>query len=217
MRTRKNYSMEQSPSWEANSPSVDQKFWAFYGTRRFITALTSVRHLSLSWARSIQSMPSSIFWQSILILCFHLRLGFSNWSLSLRFPTKTLHARLLSPMRATFPPPLILLDLITRIIFGEQYRSLSSSLCSLFQSALTSPTTRSKYLPQDPIFENPEPAFQHQRETKFYNRTNNRQNYSTVYFNFHVGKNNSKIRDTKKTKKKRKNEKVANEKKRKKM
>ena len=28
---------------------------AFHGTRRFITALTSVRHLSLSWANPIQS------------------------------------------------------------------------------------------------------------------------------------------------------------------
>jgi len=32
-----------------------KKFPAFYGTRRFITALTSVRHLSLSWASPIQS------------------------------------------------------------------------------------------------------------------------------------------------------------------
>jgi len=30
-----------------------KKFPAFHGTRRFITALTSVRHLSLSWARPI--------------------------------------------------------------------------------------------------------------------------------------------------------------------
>ena len=30
---------------------------AFYWTRRFITAFTSGRHLSLSWASSIQSMP----------------------------------------------------------------------------------------------------------------------------------------------------------------
>ena len=34
-----------------------KKFPAFYGTRRFITAFVSGRHLSLSWARSIQSMP----------------------------------------------------------------------------------------------------------------------------------------------------------------
>jgi len=32
-----------------------KKFSVFYGTRRFITALTSVRHLSLSWANPIQS------------------------------------------------------------------------------------------------------------------------------------------------------------------
>ena len=33
-----------------------KKFPAFYGTQRFITAFTSARHLSLSWARSIQSL-----------------------------------------------------------------------------------------------------------------------------------------------------------------
>ena len=38
-------------------PQPVEKFPAFYGTRSFITAFTSARHLSLSWARSIQSMP----------------------------------------------------------------------------------------------------------------------------------------------------------------
>ena len=33
-----------------------KKFPAFYGTRRFITVHTSVRHLSLSWANPIQSI-----------------------------------------------------------------------------------------------------------------------------------------------------------------
>jgi len=33
-----------------------KKFPAFHGTQRFITALTSVRHLSLSWASPIQSI-----------------------------------------------------------------------------------------------------------------------------------------------------------------
>ena len=33
-----------------------KKFPAFHGTRRFITALTSVRNLSLSWASPIQSI-----------------------------------------------------------------------------------------------------------------------------------------------------------------
>jgi hypothetical protein len=38
-------------------PELLKKFTAFYGTRRFITAFTRARHLSLSWARLIQSMP----------------------------------------------------------------------------------------------------------------------------------------------------------------
>jgi len=69
-----------------------KKFPTFYGTRRFITAFTSARQLSLSWASSIHSMPPNpTSWRSIL----------------------TTH--------------LILLYFITRTIFGEQYRSLSST------------------------------------------------------------------------------------------
>ena len=49
-----------------------KKFPAFYGTRRFITASTSARHLSLSWAREIQSMrPHSTSRRSSLILSSH--------------------------------------------------------------------------------------------------------------------------------------------------
>jgi hypothetical protein len=36
-----------------------RKFLAFCGTRRFITACTRARHLSLFWVRSIQSVPTS--------------------------------------------------------------------------------------------------------------------------------------------------------------
>jgi hypothetical protein len=46
--------------------------------------------------------------------------------------------RLSSPIRATCPAHLIFLDFITRTIFGEQYRSLSSSLCSFLHSVVTS-------------------------------------------------------------------------------
>jgi len=38
-------------------PQLVKKFPAFYGTRRFITVFTRARHLSLSSARSIDSMP----------------------------------------------------------------------------------------------------------------------------------------------------------------
>ena len=54
-----------------------KKFPAFHGTRRFITALTSICHLSLSWASPIQSIcPHPTSWRSILILSTHLCLGF---------------------------------------------------------------------------------------------------------------------------------------------
>ena len=48
---------------------------SFYGTRRFITAFTSFRHPSLSWASPTQSTcPQPTSCRSILILSTHLRL-----------------------------------------------------------------------------------------------------------------------------------------------
>ena len=71
-----------------------KKFPAFHGTRRFITALTSVRHLSLSWASPIQSIyPHPTSCRSILILSTHLRLGLPSGS----FPP-------VSPPRTYTPP-----------------------------------------------------------------------------------------------------------------
>ena len=106
-----------------------KKFPTFHGTRRFITGLTSVRHLSVSWASPIQSIythPTS--WRSILILSTHLRLGLPIGLLPSGFPSKTLYIPLSSPIRATCPAHLILLDFITRTILGEEYKSFSSSL-----------------------------------------------------------------------------------------
>ena len=106
------------------------KFPAFHGTRRFITALTSVRHLSLSWARPIQSIyPHPTSWRHILILSTNLRLGLPSGLFLSGFPTKTLYTPLSSTIRATCPPHLILLEFINRTILGEEYKSFSSSLC----------------------------------------------------------------------------------------
>ena len=54
------------------------------------------------------------------------------------FPTKILNKPFPSPVRATCPARIILLDFITRTIFGKVYRSLSSSLYSFLHSPLTS-------------------------------------------------------------------------------
>ena len=116
-----------------------KKFPTFHGTRRFITTLTSVRHLSLSWASPIQSIyPHLTSWRSILILSTHLRLGLPSGLLPSGFPTKTLYTPLPSLIRATCPAQLILLGFITRTILGEKYISLRSSSCNLLHSPVTS-------------------------------------------------------------------------------
>ena len=116
-----------------------KKFPTFYGIRRFITAFTCVSHLSLFWASSIQAiLPHPTSWRSFLILSFHLRLGLPNGLFPSGFPTKTLYTPLLSTTPATSSAYLILLDFITRKIFGEQYRSFSSSLCNFLHSPVTS-------------------------------------------------------------------------------
>ena len=72
-----------------------KKFPVFYGTRRLITALTSVRHLSLSWASPIQSTyPHPTSWRSILILSTHLSLSLPSGLFPSRFPSKTLSWKL---------------------------------------------------------------------------------------------------------------------------
>ena len=58
-----------------NNFQLVKKFSAFYGTRRFITAFTRTRQLSLSLASSTQSIPPySTSRKPILILSSHLRL-----------------------------------------------------------------------------------------------------------------------------------------------
>ena len=105
-----------------------KKFPAFYGTRRFITAFTSARHLSLSWAGSVHP-PHPTSWRSILIMSSHLRLGLPSGLFPSGFPTETLYTPLL-PQMLLAPP----LSFFTRTVMGEEYRSVSSSLCSFLHS-----------------------------------------------------------------------------------
>ena len=115
-----------------------KKFPAFYGTRRFIIAVTSAHHLSLSWASSFQSIPPHpTSCRSISILSSHLHLNLPSGLFPSGFPTRALYTPLLSPILATRPFHFILLYFITRTILGEQYRSLSSLLCSFLHSLVT--------------------------------------------------------------------------------
>ena len=114
-----------------------KKFPALHGTRRFITALTSVRHLSLSCASPIQSIhPHPTSWRSILKLSTHLRLGLPSGLLPSGFPSKTLYTPLSSPIRATCPAHLILLDFITRKILGTT-RTILISTRQIYNCGMT--------------------------------------------------------------------------------
>ena len=94
-----------------------KKFPAFYGTRRFITAFTGARHLSLSWASSIQSIPPQpTSWWSVLILSLHLRLGLPS---GLRFPHQNPVYASPLPHTRYMPAHRILLNSITRTILGS--------------------------------------------------------------------------------------------------
>jgi hypothetical protein len=113
-------------------------FPAFHWTWRFFTTFTRAPHLSLSWARPIQSTsPQPISPRSTLILFTELRLGRPSGLFPCRFPTNSLYAFLFSPICATCSTHLILLYLITLIILGEEYKSRSSSLCSFLNRPVT--------------------------------------------------------------------------------
>ena len=139
-----------------------------------------------TWARSIRSIPlHPTYWRYILILFSHLRLGLSSRLFPQVFPTKTLYTSPLSAIRATCPPYLILFDLITRTILGEQYRLLSSSLRGFIHFPVTS-SLLSTHNPLTTLFSNtlsnPQPTFlPHCHRPSFIPIQNNRQNYNSVY------------------------------------
>jgi hypothetical protein len=102
--------------------------------------------------------------------------GSSKWPHFLRFPHQNPVCTLLFPIPATCRAHPILLDLITRIIFGEEYRSVSSPLCNFLYSPLTLSLSS-----QHHILTHPQPTFLPQCERpSFTPIQNNRQNY-TLY------------------------------------
>jgi hypothetical protein len=85
-------------------------------------------------------MPPSHFLKIYFNIILPSTPGSPKWPPSLTSPYQNPVCTFIFPHPCYIPPPprLILLDLITRIIFGDEYRSLSSSLRSPLHSPLTS-------------------------------------------------------------------------------
>ena len=114
--------MEQIPSWEADrfyaSQEIPHILWkpkVHHRTSKFPPPVPVPSQINPVHA------PHPISWRSTLILSSHISLGLLNGLLPSGFPTRSLYTPLRSPVSATCLFKLNLLDLITRIIFGEEF------------------------------------------------------------------------------------------------
>jgi len=133
------YSIEQSRSWEANrfsasqeTPRISRNLKVHYRIHKCPPPVHNHSHLDPVHT------PTSHFLK-IHSNILPSRPGSPKWSTSPRFPHQTLYTPILSSRRAICPANLIMLDFIARTIYGEESRSLSSSLCSFTQTLVTSP------------------------------------------------------------------------------
>jgi hypothetical protein len=125
---------EQRPSWETSSHSRNQNIrrhlrnpkahYRVHNNPPLVPILTHINPLHTFPPHFRKTHPN---------ITFHLSLGLPSGLLPSDYPIKTLYTFLISPMRATCPVQLTLLDFITLTIFGEAYKLWNSSLCSLLQ------------------------------------------------------------------------------------
>ena len=164
-----------------------QDFPPFYGTRRFIRAFASVRHLSLSWATSSQSIsPHPTSWISILIFSSHLRPCLPTSSFPQISPPEQ-YIRLSSLPHELHATSISFFSILS----PEQYMVSSTDHSAPHYVVSFTPrllvSLRPKYSPQHPILKHPQSTFLPQcQRPSFTPIQNTRVNYSSVYINLYI-------------------------------
>jgi hypothetical protein len=127
--------MEQGPSWERSSCSPGQEFHSNLWNpkvhlsvhKHFTTCPYSERNES-----NLSLLYYSISLRSKLILAHDLDRGLPSSPFPLGFPNKTWCA-FLSTMHAAWLKHITLVGMNTQIIFHEEYKLWSSSMCNFLQ------------------------------------------------------------------------------------
>jgi hypothetical protein len=104
----------------------------------FITLFTRSRHFTLSWEIRIKSTSANFMSTRSIVTLFAYSRPDLQCSLSYSgYPPKTIYAFFLIPIRATWPFLPVLLDFITLLTCGEDYKLRSSSLSMFLQQNVT--------------------------------------------------------------------------------